>query len=170
VKSLQPNSRDCFVCGISNPIGLKIRFYNIEPGRVEAEYVVPEEFQGYPGITHGGIVAAMLDEITYRSLIVDDPLRMMYTARLKIRYVKNVPVGVPLKLIGSAGKLKSRTATATGAIYDFDGEMLAEAEALLIKVPEDKFGKNDYVTLGWKVYSEDEINQSEKNIPQNDGN
>jgi acyl-coenzyme A thioesterase PaaI-like protein len=157
VKKLQPNSRDCFACGLSNKIGLKIRFYNIRPGEVEASYTVDEVYQGYPGIVHGGIVAAMLDEISYRSLIVDDPQRLMFTARLNIRYRENVPVNQPLRLVGKAGKVKSRTASASGYIYGPDSKLLAEAEALLVRVPKEMYKPEGYEALGWKVYSENEI-------------
>lgn len=154
LKSLQPNSRDCFACGVANPIGLKIRFYNLDTGEVEAHYTVPEMFQGYPGIVHGGIVAAMLDEIAYRSLIVDDPERLMFTARLNIRYRCNVPVEEPLRLVGKRSKVKQRSATAFGYIYSSAGELLAEAEALLIRVPDQMYGTDQLAELGWKVYSE----------------
>lgn len=154
MRALQPNSRNCFACGIANPIGLKIRFYNLGPGEVEAHYTVPATFQGYPGIVHGGIVAAMLDEIAYRSLIVDDPECLMFTARLNIRYRCNVPVGEPLRLVGRSGKVKKRSATASGYIYSRDSELLAEAEALLIRVPDDMYQPDQLEVLGWKVYPE----------------
>jgi hypothetical protein len=78
----------------------------------------------------------------------------MYTAKLEIRYRKNVPVGQPLRLVGKAGISKRRTATATGAIYDQGGELLAEADALLIDVPEEIVSTVDLEVLGWKVYRE----------------
>jgi hypothetical protein len=53
--TLQPNSRHCFVCGLENQFGLKLRFYETGPGEVTAEYTVPDQFQGYPGLVHGGI-------------------------------------------------------------------------------------------------------------------
>ena len=56
----QPNSKHCFVCGVENDNGLKMTFYTVGDGIVEAEYVVPERFQGYPGVVHGGIIASML--------------------------------------------------------------------------------------------------------------
>ena len=65
--TFQPNSRHCFVCGIANPFGLGLRFYQTGLGEVAAEVTVPEHFQGYPGIVHGGVVAAMLDEIAGRA-------------------------------------------------------------------------------------------------------
>jgi acyl-coenzyme A thioesterase PaaI-like protein len=148
----QPNSKLCFVCGISNPAGLHLSFYETGPGEVTAEYTVPDRFQGYLGVVHGGIVAAMLDEVAGRAHMGGDPPRFMYTARLEIRYRKNVPVNVPLRLVGTAGKSKRRTACATAAIYDPEGSLLAEAEALLVDIPEQVLKDFDLETLGWKVY------------------
>ena len=153
MSSLQPNSRHCFVCGLENPFGLKLRFYTTDPGEVCVEYTVPEQYQGYPGVVHGGIVAAMLDEVTVRVFMGDpDTPRFMYSARLDIRYRKNVPVGVPLKVVGRVGKNKARSATASGAIYSPDGELLAEAEALLVDVPAGVVDSVNLDELGWKVY------------------
>lgn len=148
----QPNSKNCFVCGRENPIGLHLKFYETSPGEVTVEYTVPEQFQGYPGVVHGGVVAAILDEVTGRTQMGGTSPRFMFTARLDVRYRKNVPVGRPLKIIGRAGISRERTATATGKIFGPDGELLAEAEALLINVP-DKIVENvNLEALGWKVY------------------
>ena len=62
----QPNSRFCFVCGVKNPVGLKMVFEQTGPGEVSAVITVPEHFEGYPGVVHGGITAAMLDEAACR--------------------------------------------------------------------------------------------------------
>jgi acyl-coenzyme A thioesterase PaaI-like protein len=149
---LQPNSRHCFVCGLENPHGLHLRFHETGPGEITAEYIAPEHFQGYPGVVHGGIVAAMLDEVTGRVHMNGDPPRFMYTARLEIRYRKNVPVGQFLRLVGRAGESKRRTAVASGALYDAKGELLAEADALLVDIPAEVLAGVDLDALGWKVY------------------
>ncbi len=125
--------------------------------RLPADYIVPEHFQGYPGVVHGGIVAAMLDEVTGRVHMHGDPPRFMFTARLEIKYRKNVPVGQILRLVGQACKSKAKTATSIGKIYGPDGELLAEAEALLVDVPQDVVSTVDLEALGWKVYDESEI-------------
>lgn len=150
----QPNSNHCFVCGLSNPIGLHMRFFQTSPGEISADITVPEGYQGYPGVVHGGIVAAMLDEVCGRSHMGGDPPRFLYTARLEIRYRKNVPVGEPLHLVGCAGKSKRRTATATGTIYNANDEVLAEADALLINVPDETVSGVNLEALGWKVYDD----------------
>lgn len=150
----QANSRYCFVCGLSNPIGLKLRFDITAPGEVTTLYTVPEKYQGFPGVVHGGIVAAMLDEVCARVHIGVVPPRFMYTARLELHYRKNVPVEQPLRIVGRALKSKSRTATASGLIYGPDGEVLAEADALLVDVPEEFVQGADLEALGWKVYDD----------------
>src|SRR5215213_8751067 len=69
----QPNSRMCFICGLENPVGLHLHIYETEPGVVETTYIAPEHFQGYPGVLHGGIVGAIIDEIAGRSHMGSDP-------------------------------------------------------------------------------------------------
>src|SRR5512142_2130260 len=136
-KIKQPNSRMCFICGVQNPVGLHLHIYETEPGVVETRYTAPEHFQGYPGVLHGGIVGAILDELSGRALMGSDPMapRFMFTAKLEIRYRKNVPVGVPLKIIGRAGKSRGKSAEAWAGIYDQrTDELLAEANTLLINV------------------------------------
>jgi uncharacterized protein (TIGR00369 family) len=154
VSNKQPNSRHCFVCGVENPSGLKLKFFEIQPGEVVADYTVPEQFQGFPGVVHGGIIAAMLDEVAGRAYIRGDPPRFMYTAKMEIRYRKNVPVGQPLRLVGKAGRTKNRSATARGEIFNQGGELLVEADLLLVNVPDELYVSSDLEALGWKVYQD----------------
>jgi acyl-coenzyme A thioesterase PaaI-like protein len=153
--SKQPNSRSCFVCGRENPTGLNMTFYETAPGEVVAEYTVSEKFQGYPGVVHGGIVASMLDEASGRSQMGPDPSRFMYTAQLSIRYRQPVPVGQPLKILGHAGESKGRIAKATGEIFGPDGLLLAQAEAVLVDVPQETLTTIDPAVLGWQVYPDE---------------
>lgn len=153
---LQPNSRHCFVCGLENHFGLKLRFYETGPGEVTAEYAVPEHFQGYPGVVHGGIVTAMLDEAAGRAHLNGEYTRFMFTGKIEIRFRQNVPIGKPLKIVGRVEKSKSRMASSTGTIIGPDGKVLAEAKILLIDLPEEEVRKVDLDALGWRVYEFDE--------------
>ena len=150
----QPNSLHCFVCGVANPFGLHLKFYEPAPGEVTAQVTLSDEFQGYPGVVHGGVVAAMLDEVCGRAHMGGDQPRFMYTARLEVRYRQNVPVGEPLRIVGRAARSKGRTATAVGEIYGPGEVLLAEADVLLVNVPEDVIGDVDLEALGWRVYEE----------------
>jgi acyl-coenzyme A thioesterase PaaI-like protein len=133
-----------------------LKFEQTEPNKVIADCILSEEYQGYPGVVHGGIVAAILDEIAGRSHMGDNnPPRFMYTAKLEIRYRKTVPTGQPLHLVGKAGSGRGRMATATGAIFNQNGDLLAEADAILLDVPADIIDGVDLEALGWKVYPDE---------------
>ena len=58
----QPNSRMCFACGLENPFGLHLHFYDNSQDEVYADFTIAPEHQGYPGVVHGGVTAAILDE------------------------------------------------------------------------------------------------------------
>lgn len=153
----QPNSKYCFICGMENPVGLHLHFEETAPGEVTANCIIDDKYQGYPGIVHGGIVAAMLDEISGRALMGDaNHPRFMYTARLNIRYRKHVPTGEMLHLVGRVGKDRGRSATAFASISDEDGNVLAECESLLVDVPQDVYQDVNLEEFGWKVYLDKE--------------
>lgn len=147
----------CFICGLENPVGLHLHIYEMEPGIVQTTYIAPEHFQGYPGVLHGGIVASIIDEISGRALMGDDPIdpRFMFTAKLEVKYRQNVPIGKRLKIIGKAVKARARSAEAWAGIYDAEtDELLAEGTTLLMNVPVEQFDKSRLDELGWKVYPE----------------
>ena len=151
----QASATKCFVCGVENENGLGMRFYETEdsPPRVHAEYTVPRKFQGYPNIVHGGIIAAMMDEVTARTVMRGDPLRFVVTAKLSIRYRKQVLVETPLKLTGWVVEDKGRVVTVAGEMRGPDGQLLAEAEAVLMEVDPSAFGDvTPEETQGWRVY------------------
>lgn len=152
-KLKQPNSRHCFICGLENPVGLKLHIYQIEPGVIETTYTAPEHFQGYPGVLHGGIAASILDEISGRAHMGDPSMpRFMFTGKLEVKYRKNIPIGQPLKIIGKAGKSKGKMAEGWAGIYNQEGDLLAEATSLLIDVPQEMLDSANLEDLGWKVY------------------
>jgi acyl-coenzyme A thioesterase PaaI-like protein len=156
-RAKQPNSRQCFVCGLENPVGLQLNIYQIEPGVIETTYTAPDHFQGYPGVLHGGIVATILDEISGRAHMgsPSEP-RFMFTGKLEVLYRKNVPTGQPLRIVGKAIKSKGRVAEGWAGIYDDAGTLLAEATTLLFDIPKDRMDTTNLEELGWKVYPDED--------------
>jgi uncharacterized protein (TIGR00369 family) len=150
---LQPNSRHCFVCGLENEHGLHLRFYETADGEVTVETTVPDHFQGDPGLVHGGIVASLVDEALGRVHMgpADNP-RFMFTAKINVNYRKPVPTEKPIRIVAQAVKNKRRSATSNCVIYGPDGDILAEAEAVLVNVPDEMLANADLDALGWKVY------------------
>ena len=150
---LQPNSRHCFVCGLENKFGLHLRFFETTEGDVIVETTVPKQFQGYPGVVHGGIVASLVDEALGRVHMgpPNDP-RFMFTAKLTVNYRKPVPTEKPIRVVAHPVKSKRRSATSVAEIYGPEGELLADADAVLVNVPEQMIENADLESLGWKVY------------------
>ncbi|MCC7447656.1 MAG: PaaI family thioesterase [Anaerolineae bacterium] len=149
----QPNSRMCFVCGVVNPVGLNLRFYNDGPNACRANVILGEQYQGYPGVAHGGIVATMLDEAMGRAAMSGNPDRFMFTAKIEIRYRQHVPTNQPLALTARIEKDKGRIATAVGEVRLLDGTVAAEAVATLMEIPRDELNRmGDKDSLGWQVY------------------
>lgn len=153
---LQPNSRNCFACGMENPVGLKLRFVQVADDEVRAEYRPPAYFEGYPGVLHGGIAASMLDEASARAHMGGEPPRFLYTARLEIRYRRNIPMDRDLHVVGKATGGRGRLAESWAGIYDDEDTLLAEANAVLMDIPDQMLAGEDLEKLGWKVYPESE--------------
>jgi len=135
MKSKLSNSSQCFGCGSENPLGLQLVFYLNENRQVESQMEIPEQFQGYPGVIHGGIVATILDESIARAATAADPNRIMLTGKLTTRYRKPAPVGRPLRAVGEVIRDRGRMVECASYLYDQDGELLAQAEGLMIDLP-----------------------------------
>jgi acyl-coenzyme A thioesterase PaaI-like protein len=131
----QPNSRMCFVCGIDNPIGLKLRFHTDDEGRCIARFRPKPEHQGYPGHLHGGIISTLLDETMGRVLTLEDVWAM--TGRLEIKFAKPVPLDQELTIIGELARNRSRAYEARGEIRLPDGSVLVEGSGVYIRIPDE---------------------------------
>jgi acyl-coenzyme A thioesterase PaaI-like protein len=150
----QPNSYHCFICGRKSPVGLKMSFFTTGPGQVEAEHVVPDVYQGYPGMVHGGVVAAMLDETAGRSVMSEGREHFFMTLKLEIKYRQMVPTETLLRITGRLDSLRGRRATAHGEIRLPDGTLAAEADVLLMKMPDEMLEGVDLEALGWQVFDD----------------
>ncbi len=151
IHNKQPNSAHCFVCGRENTNGLGLSFYEVGPNEVTAEVVIPSHFEGYPGIVHGGIVAAMLDEIAGRAVLVGEHEHFRLTAKLEIRYRKPVPSGERLQLRSVVERRRGRIAFAHAQLNLADGSLAAEAQVMLTDIPELPAAREVLESLGWKV-------------------
>ncbi len=145
----QPNSRYCFLCGLENPKGLKLSFYTAEDQRVIARFVPGEEYQGYPGVLHGGIICALLDETIGRTLVHQDIWAM--TVELKVRFRRPVPLGQPITVIGELVSLRSRIMEGKGEIRLADGTVAATAEATYVRLAEEKIAQFREELGFWQV-------------------
>jgi acyl-coenzyme A thioesterase PaaI-like protein len=147
----QPNSEMCFVCGRRNPVGLYMKFKDDGKGEVVSKYAVPARYQGYPGIVHGGVLAAMLDEVVGRVSMIGDPHHFMMSVRLEVLYRQPVPVDMPLDVVGRIIRLRGRLGKAEGKIYLPDGTVGCEAAMTLADIPKELLSNANLALLDWKV-------------------
>lgn len=146
----QPSSQMCFACGRENPIGLHLHFFSDEAGRVHTEFTPAVEHQGYPGVMHGGLVTALLDETIGRTAIANDLWCM--TARLVVRFLKPVPIGRRVRVTGEMTRSSGYALVGRGRIQAIDDEdVLAEAEGTFVRIPDDQLGPFKAALLGWRV-------------------
>lgn len=131
----QPTSRTCFMCGRENSHGLKMVWYNnLEANRVEATVTIPEQFNGYPGIVHGGIVAAILDETSGRAVMLDGNFENLFvTLRLNVTYRKPTPTKTPLKAIGWLEYKGNRGMKVAAELVLPDGTVTTECKAVVVR-------------------------------------
>ncbi len=124
----------CFVCGARNPAGLHLHFRQ-EGSLVVTEFIGTEQFQGFPGVLHGGILAALLDETLNRLSLLER--RWTMTAKLEIRYRQPAPVGVRLRVEAEATLMHPRLTKARGRVVNAADPTLiyCEAEGSFLPLP-----------------------------------
>jgi len=140
----QPSSRSCFVCGRDNPLGLKARWCGDRVlGEVRAELSIPEAYHGYPGVVHGGVVTALLDEAMARSLLLEGGFDdLLVTARMEVTFRKPTPTAAPVSVVARLTRRTGSRAQAEAEVRLPDGSVTARAEALMTRPPPE-------VAAGW---------------------
>jgi acyl-coenzyme A thioesterase PaaI-like protein len=126
----------CFACGTLNEQGIGLEIH-VEAGRAWTEIVLPDRFQGWDGIAHGGIVATILDEVMAWSLAGEDDWGL--TARMQLEYRKPVPLDRPIRADGWITAKRRRINETEATVVDAgDGTLLARATGVYIAADEDR--------------------------------
>jgi acyl-coenzyme A thioesterase PaaI-like protein len=102
----------------------------------EAFFRFDERHQGGPGIVHGGLVSAALDEAV--GLLATWYAFPSVTARIFVRYRRPVPINPELQLRAEVEDVRGRRIRARAEITD-GATPFAEARAALLHVPLEHF-------------------------------
>lgn len=134
LKVLRPREGNmCVGCGADNVTGLRLSFLYDENERSARSWLIPDErTMGSLGIMHGGFISLLLDEVMGKTLSgmgIKAP-----TARLSVGFRRPVPIGEEISLVGRLIESTGRKFTLKSEIYNADGIVLAEAEALFIQI------------------------------------
>ncbi len=131
-QSNQSGDSNCFVCGPDNPYGLRISF-RMEDNLCCAEYTPPEHHCGYDGVTHGGILFSMLDDVMANWLYLQG--ESAYTGKCEIRYREPAATGICYRMESEQLNRRGNIAKMAGRIlHPDDGRVVAEATATFMVI------------------------------------
>jgi len=152
VTKKQPNSKMCFVCGMSNSFGLKSAFYELEDGQLMAIFKPADEHQGYPGRLHGGIAATILDETIGRAIMLthsDNIWGVTIDFSMKLR--KPVPIDGEVRVLARIVSDGKRSFQGEGEILLADGQVAIEGKGKYLKMDIEKIADFDHEGEDWLV-------------------
>jgi acyl-coenzyme A thioesterase PaaI-like protein len=123
-----------FVSGLRNPSGLRLH-YELEHDEGRGPLVVtvwtPEDRHvGFPGVTHGGLIAAVLDDIMGRLAVLRR--RWVVTARMEVRYRSASPLGTPLRFEAWATRHRRTSMHAEARALLPDSTVVAESSGTFL--------------------------------------
>ena len=131
--SVKYSTSGCFVCGENNLDGFRVHFTLEGTDSVFYRVKIPEKYQGYDGIVHGGVIATMLDEAMANCFF----LRGIecVTVEMSTKFRKALPVDHEVVVFGKITEQNPKAGVAEAWIVDDDGIKYAEGEGkyLLLK-------------------------------------
>jgi acyl-coenzyme A thioesterase PaaI-like protein len=125
---------ECFVSGAHNPMGIAIEVRR-EGDESVADVLLGPAFEGAPGRAHGGIVAAIFDDVLGYLLTLNR--QPAFTGELHVRYLAGTPLGLPLEFRGRVTEWVGRKIQAEGEATA-QGRPVATATATFITIDADR--------------------------------
>jgi len=133
--------RWCFGCGAEQPAGLHMTVTAGEGLTVVGDLLVSEHHQGAPGLAHGGLLSAAVDEVLGSlNWLLDGPA---VTGRLECDFRRPVPVGAQLRIHAEVVGVQGRKifTRAIGRLDAGEGRIAISAAAMFVHVPLEHFLK-----------------------------
>jgi acyl-coenzyme A thioesterase PaaI-like protein len=95
MESLRTDANRCFVCGPGNATGLQLQF-SLQEDECVSTFTPSQWHCGYDGITHGGIIFSVLDDVMANWLYLKGMKAV--TAKCDIRFKTSLPTGEPVSV------------------------------------------------------------------------
>lgn len=113
VKKELVDDQYCFACGPLNPIGLHMEV-SFGDNKAFSRLSLKQEFQGWSDLIHGGVMAAVLDEIMAHAVI--HYVGQAVTTSLQVTFRAPLRVGEEFEAIGYVTEQTRRGAVARAEI------------------------------------------------------
>jgi acyl-coenzyme A thioesterase PaaI-like protein len=127
--------RYCFGCGDLNPAGLKLQF-RFEGNKAVADLVPQDRHQGYPGVMHGGVMAAALDEAMGWAMYSCGVWAV--TGKMEVKFRQPLPLHRKATVWGEVIRNRGRWLEVRGEIRSEEGRLMAESYGLFMRLPEER--------------------------------
>lgn len=127
---------DCVVSGPANPMGINIACHRDGDAAV-GTITLGAAFEGAPGRAHGGVVAAIFDDVM--GFVLSIERTPAFTGRLSVSYLAPTPLETPLEFRAWLRERDGRKLFIEGVASTADGEKILEADGLFISIPADHF-------------------------------
>ncbi|GAB4272927.1 MAG: PaaI family thioesterase [Deferrisomatales bacterium] len=134
-----PSFKTCYFCGNDNPRGFGIAyFYDPDRDRVAGEVTPDAAFCGYPGILHGGIQSALLDDVMYWAVSYRAATSSV-TLELTTRFLQAARLGERFALYAQVEAVDGRKVRAAGVLQNASGDPVARGVGLYLLHPREVF-------------------------------
>ena len=130
---------DCIVSGPANPMGVALTCHR-EGDDAVASVALGAAFEGAPGRAHGGVVAAVFDDVM--GFVLSMQRTPAYTGRLTVSYLAPTPLVTELEFRARLRERSGRKLWIEGEATA-QGDRFAEAEGLFISIPAERFGRGE---------------------------
>lgn len=135
----------CFACGKKNPYGFQLEFYS-DGVNVYSKYLIPGKYSGWSNLTHGGILATLLDETMAWTAIYLEK-KYILTKYMNLSYKKPI---LSDSLIFLRGFIKESISIRERLVYaeilNESGEVCTEATGGIVLFNAESFRKLNLTT------------------------
>lgn len=125
---------NCFGCAPTNPIGLQLVFRKCD-NTYESRFALNRNYESYPGVIHGGIVATIVDELLSQA-VYRECGSSVYTVGLRVRYGQPLQTDAAHLASAEVTHHDDRAIRASARIQNEAGELVAAASGTFCRIPE----------------------------------
>ena len=126
------DGKSCSVCGPDNPISLGVRF-RLQGDVCKGEFTPLKEHSGWEGVTHGGIIFSVLDDVMANWIYLNG--MKGYTAKCEVRFRNPLPTGCKVLLEGLPIKQRRNMVILEGRVNRADNDaLIADCQATFMLV------------------------------------
>ena len=140
-RHLKIQKNTCFVCGMNNPQGMRLKFILDEARQTfVCRFRLSKRYTGPPGHCHGGIIASILDDAMGKVNKLHQVVAL--TREMTVEYLKPVPLHKPLRVEGREIEVRGNKHINEAEILNENNEVLARSRGIFIAIdPAKMFAK-----------------------------